>query len=47
MEGALCPTAAQLSKQFGQTNPFRHKKKGTKPTKKEGKNPQGRKAKVL
>jgi hypothetical protein len=45
-EGAQYPTAAQLSEQFARTNPFRDKK-GTKPTKKQGKNPQVKKANVL
>jgi hypothetical protein len=47
MEGAQCPTVAQLSKQYAQTNPFRHGKKETKPTKKQGKNPQVKKAEVI
>jgi hypothetical protein len=47
-EGAQYPITAQLSEQFAQTNPFRHKNEnGTKPTKKQGKNPQVRKAEVL
>jgi hypothetical protein len=46
-EGAQCPTTAQLSEQFAQTNPFRHRKKETKPTKKQGKNPELKKAEVL
>jgi hypothetical protein len=47
-EGAQYPTAAQLSEQFAQTNHFRHKKEnGTKPTKKQDKNPHMKKAEVL
>jgi hypothetical protein len=46
-EGAQCPTTAQLSEQFALTNPFRHRKKGRKPTKKQGKNLFVKKAEVL
>jgi hypothetical protein len=46
-EGGQCPIATQLSEKFAQTNPFRHRKKGTKPTKKQGKNPQVKKAEML
>jgi hypothetical protein len=45
-EGAQCPTSAQLSEQFAQTNLFRHRKRG-EPTKKQDKNPQVKKTEVL
>jgi hypothetical protein len=46
-EGAQCPTTAQLSEQFMQINPFRHRKMGIKHTKKQGKHLQVKKAEVL
>jgi hypothetical protein len=43
-EGAHCPTVAELSEQFAQTNLFRHTKKGRKPTEKQGKNSEEKKS---
>jgi hypothetical protein len=46
-EREQCPIAAQLSEQFAQTNPFKYRKKGIKPTKKQGKNLEVKKVEVL
>jgi hypothetical protein len=46
-EGAQCPIIVQLNEHFAQTNPFRHRKKGRKPTRKQDKNKEVKKIDVL